>query len=302
LRPSFSEELIVPEGYELPPGQQGVRITTNSVDEQYFDTIGTPIVSGRGFTPDDRAAALPTAVVNDTFAATFWPGQDPLGKRLRLGASGPWLQVVGVVRTAKYLKLTERPMPYVFLPLDQHRLSRLTLLVHTAGDPRSAAGPVRDVVRSLDAMLPVGNVRSLRSFYEDGPLGVQRLILQLVASMGVLGLCLAIVGVYAVVSYSVRRRMREFGVRMSIGARRRDIVRLVMREGLVLAALGILIGLALSVPVARALGAAMAGVGRVGPLTLVVVPLGLTAVILAACLGPAWHASRTDPTTVLRLE
>ena len=220
FRPSFTDAIVVPEGFELPAGQDGVRTATNTVDASYFVTLGVVIVRGRGFAAEDTPDSRRTAVVNETFAAAYWPGRDPIGQRFRLGPSGPWTEVVGVARTAKYFNITEKPQPHIYLPLEQHQTSRLTLLVHTAGDPLSAAGPVRQVVRSLEPRLPVANTRSLRTVYEDGALGMQRLILQLVSSMGLLGLCLALVGLYGVVTYSVRRRMREFGVRMSIGATR----------------------------------------------------------------------------------
>ncbi len=302
FRPSFSDAIVAPEGFELQAGQEGVRVSTNTVDEGYFDTMGIAIVSGRAFGREDAADARPTAVVNETFAATHWPGQSAIGKRFRLGREVTWTEVVGVARTAKYLQITETPQPYIYLPLEQHRINRLTLLVHTEGEPLGAADPVRSIVRSLDARLPISNTRALRTLYEDGALGIQRLILQLVSSMGLLGLCLALVGIYAVVSYSVRRRMREFGVRMSIGAGRADILRLVMREGFVLGVIGIVLGTMLSVPVVRALGKALAGLGPLSLWTLALVPAGLLLVAMAACLGPAWRASRVDPCLVLRLE
>jgi len=302
FRPSFSDTLIVPEGYQLPDGQRGVRVSINTVDDGYFETMGTAVVAGRGFTSEDRPESRPTAIVNDTFAKIYWPGADPLGRRFRLGASGPWIEVVGVARTAKYFNIAEAPQPYIYLPLEQHRSSRLTLLVYTAADPLASAAPLRQIVRSLDPGIPIANTRSLQAVYENGALGIQRLILQLISSMGMLGLCLALVGLYAVVTYSVRRRMREFGVRMSIGATRADILRLVMREGFVLAGIGILVGLVLSVPVQRALGAALAGLGPLSAWTLVVAPLGLLLVTMAACLGPAWRAAHVDAVEVMRVE
>ena len=302
FRPSFTDAIVVPDGFTLPPGQDGMRTATNTVDAGYFDTMGVAMVGGRPFAAEDTLDSRRTAIVNETFAGTYWPGQDAIGKRLRLGPTGEWTEVVGVARTAKYFNITELPQPHIYLPLSQHETSRLTLLVHTAGDPLATAGPVREVVRTLEPRLPIANTRALRRVYEDGALGMQRLILQLVSSMGILGLCLALVGLYAVVTYSVRTRMREFGVRMSIGASRADILRLVMKESLVLAATGIVLGLLLSVPVERTLSAALAGVGSLSAWVLVVVPAGLILVTMAACLGPAWRAAQVDPTLVLRLE
>jgi predicted permease len=302
FRPSFNDAIVLPEGFELPSGQNGVRIATNTVDAAYFETMGVAIVRGRGFAAEDTADSRRTAVVNETFAEAYWPNQAAVGKRFRLAPAAPWTEVVGVARTAKYFNITEMPQAYIYLPLEQHPTSRLTLFVHTTTDPLAAAGPVRQVIRSLDAGLPIANTRPLRTVYEEGALGMQRLILQLVSGMGMLGLSLALVGLYAVVTYSVRRRMREFGVRMSIGASRADILRLVMKEGFVLAGVGVGVGLLLSVPVERALSAALAGVGSLSAWTLVLVPAGLVVVTMIACVGPAWRASQVDPTLVLRVD
>jgi ABC-type antimicrobial peptide transport system permease subunit len=162
--------------------------------------------------------------------------------------------------------------------------------------------PLRGVLRSIDPQLPVANTRPLQSVYLDGALGMQRIVLQLVSSMGGLALCLAIIGLYALVAYSVRLRMREFGVRMSIGATANDILRLVLGDGARLAGIGIVIGLVLSLPVRRVLGAALAGVGPLSSWALVIVPVGVMAIALMACFGPARVASSVNPTTILRLD
>jgi putative ABC transport system permease protein len=302
FRPNFTEQLIVPEHYQLPPGQQGVRVSTNVVDEGYFQTMGVAIMRGRPFTVDDRPEGRRTAIVNDTFAAMYWPNQDPIGKRLRLDAQGKWTEVVAVSRTARYLSVAEPPTPHVYLPLSQHPQSRLTLLVDVAGDALAIADPLRDLVRSLDLNMPVFNVRTLRAMYHDGALGTQRLVLQMVGVMALLALALAVVGLYAVMTYSVGRRMREFGVRISVGARRTDILALVLGDGLRVAAAGILLGLLLSVPIRRLLSVHLVGVGPVSLWTFLVVPLALSLVAVMACLAPAWRASIVNPTTVLRLE
>jgi predicted permease len=302
FRPNFTNQLVVPERYQLRAGQEGVGVSTNPVDETYFETMRIPILRGRAFTIDDRPDARRTAVVNDTFATLYWPNREAIGKRFRLGAKGEWVEVVGVARTARYETIAEPPTPHIYLPLSQHPQSRLTLLVHTAGDPLAVADPLRQIVRAADAKLPIFNVRALHTMHQDGALGSQRLIVQLVSAMGLLGLGLALIGLYALVAYSVSRRQREFGVRMSIGATRGDILRLVLREGVRLAAVGIFVGLVVSVPIQRALHATLVGLGPLSPWALVVVPLGLVAVTIAACLAPAWRASLVDPTTVLRLE
>jgi predicted permease len=302
FRPNFTDKLVVPEGYQLPAGQDGVRVPANYVDEAWFETMDMGMRRGRPFTIDDRADSRKTAIVNEMFASLYWPRQDAVGKRLRLGPAGEWVEVIGVARTTKFGQIAEPPKPYLYLPLTQNPQPRLTLLVHTADDPRAMADPLRQVVRSLDPRMPVFNVRDLQGMYEDGALGSQKLIVQIVSAMGVLGLGLAIIGLYAVIAYSASRRMREFGVRMSIGASRADILRLVLREGANLAAAGIVLGLGLSLPVQRTLSAVLVGLGPISPWILVIAPLGLVIVTIGACVAPAWRASMVNPTTVLRLE
>jgi macrolide transport system ATP-binding/permease protein len=302
FRPNFTDRVVVPEGYQLPAGQDGVRVPANIIDEAWFETMGAEMRRGRAFTIDDRVDARKTAIVNEMFASLYWPRQDAVGKRLRLGPAGEWVEVVGVARTTRFGQISEPPKPYLYLPLTQHLQSRLTLLVHTAGDARAMADPLRQLVRSLDSRMPVFNVRDLQGMYEDGALGSQKLIVQIVSAMGLLGLSLAIVGLYAVIAYSASRRMREFGVRISIGASRADILRLVLREGVNLSAAGVVLGLALSVPVQRALSAVLVGLGPISPWIVVIAPLGLVFVTITACVAPAWRASLVNPTTVLRLE
>jgi predicted permease len=302
FRPNFTDKLVVPEGYQLPAGQDGVRVSANIIDEAWFETMGAGMRRGRAFTIDDRADSRRVAIVNEMFASLYWPRQDAVGKRLRLGPAGEWVEVIGVARTTKFGQIAEPPKPYLYLPLHQHPQSRLTLLVHTAGDPRAMADPLRQLVRSLDPRMPVFNVRDLQGMYEDGALGSQKLIVQIVSGMGLLGLGLAIVGLYAVIAYSASRRMREFGVRLSVGASRADILRLVLREGANLAAAGIVLGLGVSLPVQRVLGAVLVGLGPINPWIVVIAPLGLVIVTIGACVAPAWRASLVNPTTVLRLE
>jgi predicted permease len=302
FRPNFTEQVFIPEHYQLPTGQNGVRVSTNTVDESYFDTMGVGIAQGRAFTADDRPNGRRMVIVNDTFAATYWPNQPWIGKRLRRAGTSEWMQVVGVARTTKYLSIAEPPTPHVYLPLAQHPETRLTLLIHTVHDPVTIAEPLRRVVQSINRNMPIFNARPLEAMYQDGALGTQRLILQIVTGMALLALTLAVVGLYAVVSYSVGRRRQEFGVRMSIGARRADIVWLVLTDGFRLIAIGIAIGFAVAVPMRRLMSAGLVGVGPIDFWTLALVPLGLTTVALAACVVPAWRASLVNPTSVPRLE
>jgi putative ABC transport system permease protein len=302
FRPNFTDQQVVPEGYQFPRNQTSATVATNIVDEQYFATMRTPILEGRAFGRQDTPASRRVAIVNAEFAARYWSGQRAVGKRFRLGINGPWIEVVGVAQTAKYLSLTETPMPYLYLPWAQNEMPRMTLLVETMGPPAGITTAVLREAHALDASQPAYNVRPFDVYYEQGPLGLALLVMQMVGSAGLTGLALALVGLYGLVAYSVARRAREFGIRMAVGADRGAVLRLVLKQGLKLAVIGDAIGLALSVPAFRGMSAAMAGVGQLSPWTLVVVPAALILVTVAACWAPAYRASRIDPTLALRME
>jgi putative ABC transport system permease protein len=302
FRPNFNDRQVVPEGYQLPRDRTSVTVAVNAVDESYFDTMRTPILEGRAFTRQDTATSRRVAIVNREFAARYWGGQSGVGKRFRLGVGGPWIEVVGVARNGKYLSLTETPQPYLYLPWTQQETTRMTLMVETVGPPAEITTAVLREAHTLDANQPAYNVRALDTYYEQGPLGLALVVMQMVGSAGLTGLVLALVGVYGLVAYSVARRTREFGIRMAIGADRGTVLRLVLKQGLTLALIGDGLGLVLSIPAFRGLSGAMAGVGQLSPWTLVVVPLALIAVTLAACYLPARRASRIDPTLAVRYE
>ena len=302
FRPNFTDETVIVEGRAVTAGENGDRLPTNVVDDRYFETMGIPILRGRGFTAADRQGALPTVVVNEAFAARYWPQQEPVGRRLRFYPDGPWLEVAGIARNSKYRFLGEPPQPYLYLPLAQNPRTRLTLFAQTNGAPLSVAGRLREIVRGLDPHVPLYNVRSLERFFDEGVLGTQRVLLDIVAAMGAVGLSLALVGLYAVIAYSAARRVREFAIRLAIGATRGDVVRLILKNGIIIAGSGIAIGLLLSVPLARLLGTAFVGLGPLSPWIYALAPSAVVALTLVACLVPAWRTSMVDPIAVLRLE
>jgi ABC-type antimicrobial peptide transport system permease subunit len=178
----------------------------------------------------------------------------------------------------------------------------MSLLVETYGDPAGIATPLRSVVRGIDPNQPIYNVRTLSSFYRQRAISVAMTLMQTVATMGLLGLTLALIGLYGLIAYSVSRRTKEIGIRMAIGANKTEVLRLVLRQGFILAGTGILVGGALSVVVARMLTIGLAGLGAPNPLTYVVVPAALLLITLAACYIPARRASLIDPIRALRYE
>jgi predicted permease len=301
--PSGTVRSVVPEGYQFPKGRDSAAIGAAVVDEDYFDTMQTLIIRGRGFTASDKAGARRVAVVNAEFANTYWPGQDPISKRFRLNdGSGAWVEVVGLTETNKYWFIAEPPIQFFYVPFAQEPSARMSLVVETDGDPAAVAAPLRDVVRTLDANQPIYNVRTLSSFYEQRAISVVVTVTELVAIMGLLGLTLALVGLYGLIAYSVSRRRQEIGIRIAIGASKADVTKMVLRQGLALVLGGMLAGGAISVAVARMLTAGLVGLGTPNPLTYVVVPVALLVITMAACYIPARRASLIDPIRALRYE
>ena len=207
-----------------------------------------------------------------------------------------------MTKTNKYWFIAEPPIQYLYLPFAQDQNSRMSLIVETAGDPAAIATPLREAVRGLDPKQPIYNVRTLSSFYEQRAISVVVMLTQMVATMGLLGLTLALVGLYGLIAYSVSRRTQEIGIRMAIGASKAEVVKMVLRQGLALVLGGVLAGGAISFLVARLLTAGLVGLGAPNPITYVVVPVALVLITMAACYIPARRASLIDPIRALRYE
>jgi predicted permease len=295
---------VIPDGYRFPRGQDNASTFAAVVDERYFDTMRIETIRGRSFTADDRVDTRGVAIVNEEFARTYWPNQDAIGKRLRLSDAGsPWMEVVGVTKTGKYMWIAEAPMPFLYLPFAQHERSRMSLLVQaTNPDAGYLSTPLRSVVQALDINQPVFNVRTFSSLYRQRTIAVPLMIMQMAGSMGLLGLILALIGLYALVAYSVARRTREIGIRMAVGAGKSDVIIMVLRHGLMLSVAGIVTGGIASVAVARVLRAALVGLGTPNPATYVIVPVALICLTMIATYFPARRATHVDPLVALRDE
>lgn len=294
---------LMPEGYSFPKGQDSASILGNVADEHYFETMETDIVRGRSFTPDDKDGSRHVVIVNEEFAKQYWPGQDALGKRLQLNDyKGPWLEVVGIAKTGKYLFIAEPPSPFVYFPFAQNESASMFLVAESYGNPATLATPLINVVRALDVNQPVYNVRTYSNFYKRFAISIPRIIMEMVGAMGLLGLVLALIGIYGLVSYSVARRTKEIGVRMAIGANQSDILKMVLRESLVLSIVGLLIGGLISVAVGRLFASGLAGLGTPNLATFVIVPVAVLIVTMSACYAPARRASAVEPTLALRYE
>ena len=299
---NIDSTLIVPEGYQLPQGTTSMRVRVTRVDEGYFDVTGIRIVRGRAIRDTDTGATPRIAIANETFVRHYWPGQDPIGRRLRL-TSGGTIEVVGVAADAKYRGLGEPPTEFLYYPVTQDPVPQLTLLVHTMGDPAAFAARIRQIVRRIDPDMIVSEVRTMEDFYEATTISATVLV-EIVGGMGMMGLALAVAGLYGLVAHSVSRRTREIGIRMSVGASPSSVRRMVLGQGLRLATAGTVVGIVASLAAGNALRAVFAfpTVPRVDLSTyVIVVPL---LIVIAACAAyvPARRASRIDPLAALRQE
>lgn len=296
---------VVPEGYSLAPGQQAFSTLNYYVSDGYFATQGVRILRGREFLKTDRADAPLVAVVNTQFAEHFWPKQDALGKRFHLHeATGPLVEVVGIAETGKYVWISEPPLDFIYLPYMQHDLAALTILAESSTPDAANLAPVlREVVRKIDPTMPVVGARTMQDFFTQRAVKTPSILVEVTASLGLMGLVLAMVGLYALVAYSVSRRSREIGIRMAIGADRAGVLRMVLRQGLVLGSIGTGAGLILSVLACRGLTSGiwvLAGHMNYALLPAIAVPLlGIT---LLAAYVPARRASLIDPMRALRDE
>jgi predicted permease len=258
---------------------------------------------GRMLGVQDRPGAPRAVVVNEAFARRAWPGERAVGQRLRLERKDAGeATVVGVVRDARVSGLTDRPEPMMYLPLAQQWTSEMTLEVRVAaGAPHAVLGAVRRELRALDPDLPTGEVRTLEEVRTQAMFPA-RLMATLMTAFGALALCVAAVGLAGVVAFAVAQRTREMGVRLALGAGRADVERLVVGEGMRLAALGVAAGLALAAGVARLLASQLYGVGAGDPLTYALVAAALSTVALLAAWLPARRAARVDPLVALRAD
>jgi len=298
----FDGIAFVPEGFQMPRDRENFNSTMDTVDEGYFETMAIPILRGRGFLASDTANAPGVAVVNEQLAKHYWPGEDVVGKHIRLDSpAGAPVEIVGVAQTIKYQNTFE-PMDFLYMPLAQHPIARMTLMLRSSGDPLQLIQSVKDVVRTLDPNLPMLHTMSYEDFYLNQAVKGPRIAIKLVGSMGVVGLLLAIAGLYGLVAYNVSRRTREIGIRIALGAASSDVLRLVMGKGLVLVGMGTVLGLAMGFAVEQLMNSMLFNAGGVDIVAYIIVVPSLFLVTMLAAYVPARRASRIAPTQALRYE
>lgn len=271
----------------------------NTVGVGYFDTVGMRLVGGRGFTPADRAGSRPVVVVNESLARRLWPGQPALGKRLRFAQDESMLEVVGVAADARYAGLREPPQPYAWKPVLQSFSPAMMLHVRTAEDPDPLLETARREVQALDPGLPILEPRTI-SQMRSLSLWAPRVGAGLLSLFGLLALILAALGIYGVVAYSIGQRRREIGIRMAMGAARRQVLELILRQGMRPVWIGLALGLAGAFAGARAVASLLFGIGAADPVAFTGAALLLALVALAAIYIPARRASGLDPIHALR--
>jgi predicted permease len=289
---------ITIEGYQPQPGED-TELNTNVVGTNYFSTMEIPFLKGRDFNAGDREGSPGVVIVNQEFAQRYFSG-DAVGKRIRTDSEKPFNEIVGVVGTIKHRNLRESSLPIVYLPLSQEMQGNMTLVVSTNVDPSTLRTNVTAAVHNLDRNIPV-QVKTISEQINEAVAPDQSMAV-LLGVFGGVALLLASVGIYGVVSYAVTQRTHEIGIRMALGARSTDVLRLVVREGMLLAIAGVMVGLIAAFGLTRLIGSLLFGLTPTDPPTFAIVTIGLLFIALVACFIPASRATKVDPLEALRYE
>jgi len=290
---------VVIPGVQPPPGTDHFMIRFNIVAPKFFATVGARLKEGREFSEFDRPSTAPVVIINDAMASRFWPGQGPVGKGLQIDKKDH--QIVGVVEAGRYNGIHESTQPYLFLPFTQEPSFECVLFVETAADPHALVPTILKETTAIAKHLPIVNAITFKEHMREVMAG-ERALAGLLASLSTLGMLLAAIGLYAAVAYLVNRRTHELGIRMALGARRGDVLRLVLAQGLRLGGAGAAVGLAGALAASRLMARFIYGVASTDPLSYLASTLVAISVALAACYFPARRATKVDPLVALRYE
>lgn len=293
---AFAE--IVIDGY-APAHDEDMHFNYETVGPKYFQTMRIPLVQGRDFDERDRDGARGVVIISEAMARRYWPGGNAIGQRIKLDKD--WLEIVGIAKDVKYSRLSEPPRPFLYLPLLQDYRSNMILVARTAIKPEEAFQAVRAEVAALDPEMPMFDLKTLEE-HVGLALFLQRMAATLLSIFGLLALCLAALGLYSVMAYAVSQRTREMGIRVSIGAQRKDVFKLILGQGLLLSVIGVLGGLVTALLVTRLAAHLLYGVSATDPVTFTVIALLLLGVAFVAGYFPARRATRVDPMSALRSE
>jgi putative ABC transport system permease protein len=291
---------IIIYGRPDPPPAQQPTAAYRVVQPGYFATMKTPMLRGRDFTSHDVADSDRVAIVNEALAKHHWPNEDAIGQRLRLGPK--WMTIVGVAKNVKQSDWVDKPNDEIYLPHAQSDadFSYMTVVMRTQGDPLALAKPAQEQVRALDQDVPISHVQSMEQVIAD-KLWRGRLAMTLLGLFAVVAVALAALGIYGAISYAVSQRIGEIGIRMALGARSGDVLRMVLLQGLGLVGIGVIVGLSGAWMLTRTLGSLLYGVTERDPATFLAVPLLLIALSAVACCLPALRASKVDPAAALKI-
>ena len=310
---SHSDSVILAEGYQMKPGESLISPLSIGVTPGYFETLRIPVLRGRSFDDRDTENALKTIIVDERLAKHFWPGSDPIGRRMRfpndpsdlmkVDEHTKWMTVVGVVRTIRYENLDDSGAPFgaYYVPISQNPAGSFTFAIKTAGDADSTVRALRNEISRLDPNLAIFDIHSMADRI-DLSLTSRRASMLVANAFGVVALFVAALGIYGVLAYVVAQRTREIGIRVALGSSPGGILKLVLREGLLLVSSGLVVGLIGAVALQKAVASEVYGVRPLDPLVLGSVMALLSIVTLAACAVPAQRAVRVDPLTALRDE
>jgi putative ABC transport system permease protein len=288
----------------VPPRSELPSSAFIPVSANYFETLGIRLLRGRAFTEADNSNPSQVIVINQTLADRLWPGEDPVGKRLKQGWPEdelPWREVIGVVADVKLEGIDRETPLQTYLPITQEPSRSVAVVARTSSNPLAIAAIVEQTIRSIDNDLPVFNTRSMDQLMGNA-IGQQRLLMVLLAGFALLALTLAAVGIYGVMSYTVTQRTHEIGIRMAMGARPRDVLLMIVGQGMMLTVAGATIGLAAALGLTRLMSSMLFGVSATDPATFAVLTLILAVVAFFACYLPARRATRVDPLIALRYE
>ena len=295
---------FVVEGRPDPPPNKIVDANVRGVMPGFYHIMGIPVRQGRIFTSEDRPQSSLVVVINESMVRRYFANENPVGQRIAFNGNddGPlWREIAGVVGDVKQVGLAKDAYPEIYLPMPQQPRRYMTVMVRTEGDPLALAGAVRGAVKELDPNQPVYGIQTMEDAL-SGEIAQERFNAFLLAGFAVIALLLASIGIYGVISYSVSQRTNEIGIRMALGAQREDVFRLVVGQGMLLAAAGLGLGLVVSFALTRFLANLLYGVSATDPVTFAGVSVVLGAVALLACYLPARRAMKVDPMVALRYE